>query len=95
MIQPSLLDDRNERMRTINCFDANEKDDVMQKRKFSYRVMAWLGAFSKGITPLVILDEGTVDDICCIKNVLPVVLKYGNQVFGDHWIFQQYGANSH
>ena len=41
------------------------------------------------------LDKGTVDHSCYIKNVLPVTLKYGNDVFGDKWIFQQDGANSH
>ena len=57
--------------------------------------MVWLGACSKGIKSLVILDEGTVDHSCYIKNVPPVALKHGNEVFGDNWIFQQYGANPH
>ena len=58
--------------------------------------MVWLGACSRGITLLVILDEGTVDHSCYIKNVLPVALKYGNEeVFGDNWTYQQNGANSH
>ena len=39
--------------------------------------MVWLCACSKGITPLVILDEGTVDHTVYIKKVLPVALKYG------------------
>ena len=41
----------------------------------------------------MIFDEGSVDQSCYIKNVLPVALKYGNEVFGDNWIFQQDGAN--
>ena len=45
------------------------------------------------LTPLMTLDEGTVDNSCYIRNVLPVALKYGNKVFGDKWIFQQDGAN--
>ena len=57
--------------------------------------MAWLGACSKGITPLVILDDGTVDHDYCIKIVLPIALKYGNNAFGDDWIFQQDGAMPH
>ena len=28
-----------------------------------------------------------------MKSVLPVALKYGNEVFGTKWIFQQDGAN--
>ena len=37
---------------------------------------------SKDLTPLMILDEGTVDHSCYIKNVLPTALKYGKEVFG-------------
>ena len=48
---------------------------------------------SKGLRPLVILDEGTVGHSYYIKNVLPADLKYGNEVFGDKWIFQQDGTN--
>ena len=33
--------------------------------------------------------------IATSKNVLPVALKYGNEVFDDKWIFQQDGANPH
>ena len=57
--------------------------------------MVWLGACSKGITTLVILDDGTVRHDYYIKKVLPVALKYGNKVFGDDWIFQQDGAMPH
>ena len=45
--------------------------------------MVWLG----GLTPLVILDEGTVDYTVYIEKVLPVALKYGNQFFGSDWVF--------
>ncbi|CAF1927735.1 unnamed protein product [Rotaria magnacalcarata] len=57
--------------------------------------MVWLGACSKGLTPLIILDEGTADHQRYINEVLPVALKYGNQVFGDNWTFQQDGAKPH
>ena len=58
--------------------------------------MVWLNVCSfKGLTALVVLDEGTVDHGCYIKNILFVALKYGNEVFGDNWIFQQDGANPH
>ena len=50
---------------------------------------------TKGTTPLVILDEGTVDHTVYIKNVLLVALKYGNETFGRHWFFQQDGAKPH
>ncbi|CAF1305382.1 unnamed protein product [Rotaria magnacalcarata] len=57
--------------------------------------MVWLGACSKGITPLVILDKGTTDHARYIKEVLPVALKYGNKIFGSDWTFQQDGAKPH
>ena len=62
-----------------------KKGAIKQKRKFPHKVMIWLGACSKGITPLVILDEGTVDHTVYIKKVLPVTLKYGNETFGRDW----------
>ena len=87
---------QSERVWALNRADADEKGDVKQKQKFSQKVIVWLGACSKGITLLVILDEGTVDHSCYVKNVLPEALKYGNEeVFGDNWTFQQNGANSH
>jgi hypothetical protein len=40
------------------------------------------------------LDEGTVDHAVYIEKVLPVALKYGNQVFGSDWVFQQDGVET-
>ena len=81
-------------MWAINRAGADEKDDVMQKQKFPER-KRWCGYVPSlgGLTPMVILDEGTVDHSCYIKNVLPIALKYGNEVFDDNCIFQQDGAN--
>ena len=59
------------------------------------RVMVWLGTCSKGITPLVILNERTVYHAVYIERVLLIALKYGNQVLGSKWIFQQNGAMPH
>jgi hypothetical protein len=44
--------------------------------------MVWLGVCSKGIPPLVIFDERTIDHARYIDEVLPVTLKYGNETFG-------------
>ena len=79
-------------MWAVNRVDADKKGGIQQRRKFPQKVMVWLNACSKGITSLVILDDGTVDHDYYIKKVLPVALKYGNKVFGDDWIFQQDGA---
>ena len=57
--------------------------------------MVWLGACSKGIMPLVIFNKGTVYHALYIEKVLSVALKYGNQVLGSDWIFQQHGAKPH
>ena len=69
-----------------------KKVALSRDENFLWKVMVWLGACSKGITPLGILDEGTVDHTVYIKKVLPVALKYGNETFGRDWIFQQNGA---
>ena len=53
--------------------------------------MVWLGACLKGVTPLVILDEGTVNHAPYIKEVLLVVLKYVYKILSD-WIFQYDGT---
>ncbi|CAM4980319.1 unnamed protein product [Rotaria socialis] len=90
-----VYNSQNDRVWAVDRVDADEKGDIQQRRKFPHKVMVRLGAFSKGITPLVILDERTVDHGYYINKVLPVVLKYGNKVFGDDWIFQQDGAKPH
>ena len=74
---------RNDRAWAINRADASEKGGVKQRRKHPQKVMVWLGACSKDITPLVIFNEGTVDLAVYIEKVLPVALKYGNQVLGS------------
>ena len=75
--------------------EASERGEVVEKRKFPQQVMVWLGAYSKGISPLVIFDEGTVDHARYIQEVLPVALKYENKAFGNDWTFQQDGATPH
>jgi len=84
---------QNDRIWAVNREEADKKGGVWQKRKFPQKVMVWLGACSKGLTPLIILDKGTVDHQRYINQVLPVALKYGNKVFGNEWTFQQDGAN--
>ena len=90
-----VYNSQNDRVWAVDRADADEKGGIQQRRKFPQKVMVWLGACFKGITPLVILDSGTVDHDYYIKKVLPVALKYGNKVFGDDWIFQQDGATPH
>ena len=47
------------------------------------------------MTPLVILDEGTVDHEAYISRVLPVALKYGRSALVENWTFQKDGAKPH
>ena len=72
-----------------------KKGGIKQRRKSPSKVMVWLGACSKSVMPLVILDEATVDHTFYIEKVLPVALKYGNRVFGSDWVFQQDGVWPH
>ena len=50
---------------------------------------------SKGLSPLVIFENGTVDHNRYINEVLPVVLNYGNSIFGNDWTFQPDDAKPH
>lgn len=86
---------QNDRIWAPSRKEADERGGIHQKRKFPQSVMVWLGACSKGITPLVIFEQGTVNHDRYIKEVLPVALKYANKVFGNDWTFQQDGASPH
>jgi len=55
----------------------------------------WLGACSKGVSPLVLFEDGTLDHDRYIQEVLPIARDYGNKVFGNNWTFQQDGAMPH
>ena len=90
-----VYNSQNDRVWAGDRADANKKGGIKQRRKFPSKVMVWLGVCSKSVTSLVILDEGTVDHTVYIKKMLPVALKYGNQVFGSEWLFQQDGARPH
>ena len=87
-----ICNSQNDRVSAVSRADANEKGDLKQKRKHPQKVMVWLGACFRGITPLVIFNEGTVDHAVYIEKVLPVGLKYGNEVLSSDWIFRQDAA---
>ena len=70
---------QNERIWAISRAEAN----IRQIRKFPQKVMLWLGACSKELSPLVIFENGTVDHNRYINEVFPVALKYGNRIFGN------------
>ncbi len=80
---------QNDRVWAVDCTNADKNGGIQQRRKFPQKIMVWLGACSKGLTPLVILDEGTVDHTVYIEKVLPVALKYGNKFFGSAGTFNK------
>ncbi len=90
-----VYNSQNDRIWAVNRSEADIKGGIRQKRKFPQKVMVWLGVCSKGVSPLVIFENGTVDHDRYIKEVLPVALKFGNNMFGNNWTFQQDGANPH
>lgn len=86
---------QNDLIWAVDRAEVDGKDDRMRKRKFSQQVMVWLGVGSKGVSPLVIFEKGSVDHSRYIAEVLPIVLAYGNNVFGNNWTFQHDGAMPH
>jgi hypothetical protein len=57
--------------------------------------MVWLAVCSQVVSPIVIFDEGTIDHVRYIWEVLPVALKYGNDILWTCWTFQQDGTKPH
>ena len=54
--------------------------------------MVWLGVCSKDV---VLFKDGTMDHDQYIKEVLLVAVKFGNDIFGNDWTFQQDNAKAH
>ena len=90
-----VYNSQNERIWAVDRAEANTRGGIRQRRKFPQKVMVWLAVCSKGVSPLVIFEKGTVDHDRYIKEVLPIALKYGSKVFGNDWTFQQDGATPH
>ena len=90
-----VYNSQNDRVWAATRSQADDNGGKKQKRKFPQKVMVWLGACSKGLTPLVILDKGTVNKDRYMAEVLPVALRYGQKVFGNDFTFQQDGATCH
>ena len=66
-----IYNSQNDRIWMVNRAEANIKGGTRQIRKFPQRVMVWLGACSKGLSLLVIFENGTVDHNHYINEVLP------------------------
>ena len=85
----SMYNAQNHRIWTGNRQEADKSDSLPRKE------WCWVGACSKKLTPLIILNEGTTDHRRDINEIMPVALKYGNEGFGDNWTFQQDGTKAH
>ena len=81
-----IYNSQNDRIWVVNRVEV----DIRQIRKFLQKIMVWLGVCSKGLSPLAIFGNGTVDHNRCTNEVLLVALNYGND-----WTFQQDGAKPH
>ena len=57
--------------------------------------MVWLGVCANGVSKVVFLESGTVNQDTYINEVLPVAKKFGNKQFGNDWCFEQDGARAH
>ena len=90
-----VYNSHNNRIWAVNRAAAYAKGGIRRKREFPQKVMVWLRVCSKSISPLVIFHNDTLDHDRYIKEVRPVALKYGNDMFGDDWIFQQDDARPH
>ena len=63
---------QNDRVWAVGHADADKKVALSREENFRGKKMIWLGACSKSITPLMILDEGTVDHTVYIKKCFPL-----------------------
>ena len=54
--------------------------------------MVWLGACAKRLTTLVIFQNGTINAMVYINEVLPIALECGDKMLGSKWTYQQHDA---
>ena len=77
-----IYNSQNDRIWAVNRTATNTKGGLNQKQMFPQNVMVWFGVCSKGVFPLMIFKDGTMDHGRYIKEVLPVALKFGNELIG-------------
>ena len=77
-----MYNSQNDIIWTVNHVEADDKDGIKQMEKFPQKVIVWLEVCSKGLTPLIIFDKGTLDHECYIKEVLPVPKNYEIKYLG-------------
>ena len=60
---------QNDQIWTVNRSAADTKGGLRQKRRFPQKVMVLLGVCSKGVSSLVIFEDGTMDHDRYIKEM--------------------------
>ena len=78
----------NHRIWAVSRVEADKRDGVKQKRKFPEKVMVWLAACFKRVSPILIFDEGTIDYAQYIREVLPVTQIWKRHPGKIYWTFQ-------
>lgn len=86
---------QNERVWAVNREAANQVGGLRGVSKFPGKIMVWLAACASGISKVVFLESGTINQDKYIEEVLPVARRFGNKQLGTHWWFQQDGARAH
>ena len=76
-----IYNSQNQRIWAASRDEADKQYGIKMRQKFPQKIMVWLGVCSKGVTPLVIGDQGTAHHVEYIEKVLPITLKYGNDTF--------------
>ena len=79
-----VYNSQNERIRAANRMEADAKGGIKRRQKYPQKLMVWLAVCSQVVSPLIIFEDGTLDHVRYINEVLPVALQYGNKVFENH-----------
>lgn len=69
---------QNDRIWVVNREQADIRVGIRQIRRFPQKVMVWLRTCSKGLSPLMIVENERVAHSIYINEVLLVALKYEN-----------------
>ena len=72
---------QNDRIWADSRVEADKRSDIKQKRKFPEKVVVWLAVCSKGVSPIVVFDEQTIDRLCPIH---PRSASSGSQIRKRH-----------
>ena len=78
-----VYNSQNNRISAVNRAVPEIEGSVRRKRRFPQKVMVWLGVCSKGASPLVVFECETLNHSRYVRKMFPLVLKYGNDMFGD------------